>query len=54
VEAVRTDAYGIRHARLVGIADATERKTLAAEVLANPAQFEEVQRAAAWRKLLGS
>jgi hypothetical protein len=42
VEAVRTDAYGIRHPRLASIADPTERKTLAAEVPANPARFEEV------------
>jgi hypothetical protein len=53
VEAVRTDAYGIRHARLASIADPTERKTLAAEVPANPARFEDVERAAGWRKLLG-
>jgi hypothetical protein len=42
VEAVQTDAQGIRHARLVSVADPTERKTLAAEVLVNPARFEEV------------
>jgi hypothetical protein len=42
VEAVQTDAQGIRHARLVNAADRTERKTLAADVLADPARFEEV------------
>jgi hypothetical protein len=42
VEAVQTDAQGIRHARLVNAADGTERKTLAAAVLADPARFEEV------------
>jgi hypothetical protein len=42
VETVQTDVYGIRHARLVSITDPTERKTLAAEVLADPARFEEV------------
>ena len=42
VESVQTDSYGIRHARLVSVADRTERKTLAAEVLADPARFEQV------------
>jgi hypothetical protein len=42
VEAVQTDAQGIRHARLVNVADPTERKTLAADVLADPSRFEEV------------
>ncbi|HEV2545749.1 MAG TPA: hypothetical protein VGU20_00270 [Stellaceae bacterium] len=42
MEAVQTDAQGIRHARLVNAADRTERKTLAADVLADPARFEEV------------
>jgi hypothetical protein len=42
VEAVQTDAQGIRHARLVNVADPTERKTLAAGVLADPSRFEEV------------
>jgi hypothetical protein len=42
VEAVQTDGYGIRHARLVSVTDRTERKTLAAEVLADPARFEQV------------
>jgi hypothetical protein len=41
VEGVNTDARGIRHARLVSVADPTERKTLAAEVLVDPARFEE-------------
>ena len=42
VEAVQTDAHGIRHARLVSVAGPSERKTLAAEVLVDPARFEEV------------
>lgn len=42
VEAVDTDAQGIRHARLVSAADPTERKTLAAEVLSDPSRFEAV------------
>lgn len=42
VEAVQTDAQGIRHARLVNAADQTERKTLAADVLADPSRFEAV------------
>lgn len=42
VEAVQTDAQGIRHARLINAADPTERKTLATAVLADPARFEEV------------
>jgi hypothetical protein len=42
VEAVQSDALGIRHARLVSIADPSERKTLAAEVLVDPARFEEI------------
>ena len=42
VEAVHTEALGIRHARLVSVADALERKTLAAEVLVDPARFEEI------------
>jgi hypothetical protein len=42
VEAVQTDALGIRHARLVSVADPSERKTLAAEVLVDPARFEQV------------
>ncbi|MGO8918479.1 MAG: hypothetical protein ACLQJR_21475 [Stellaceae bacterium] len=42
VEDVQTDANGIRHARLVSVADPTVRKTLAAEVLVDPAQFEQV------------
>jgi hypothetical protein len=40
VEAVQTDALGIRHARLVSAADPTERKTLAVDVLADPSRFE--------------
>jgi hypothetical protein len=42
VEAVETDALGVRHARLVNVADPTEQKTLAADVLADPSRFEEV------------
>jgi hypothetical protein len=42
VETVQTDAHGIRHARLVSVADPSERKTLAAEVLVDPARFEAV------------
>ena len=42
VEHVQTDAIGIRHARLVNVADPTIRKTLAAEVLADPTRFEQV------------
>jgi hypothetical protein len=42
VEDVQTDAHGIRHARLVSVADPTVRKTLAAEVLIDPAWFEQV------------
>jgi hypothetical protein len=42
VESVQTDGYGIRHARLVSVADRSERKTLAAEVLVDPTRFEEV------------
>jgi hypothetical protein len=42
VEQVQTDALGIRHARLVSVADPTVRKTLAAEVLADPTRFDEV------------
>ena len=42
VEAVGTDAQGIRHARLVSVTDPTKRKTLAAEVLADPSRFEVV------------
>jgi hypothetical protein len=42
VEAVQSDALAIRHARLVSIADPSERKTLAAEVLVDPARFEEI------------
>jgi hypothetical protein len=42
-EALVTDAFGIRHARLVSVADPSEPKTLAAEVLADPTRFEEVQ-----------
>jgi len=42
VEAVQTDALGIRHVRLVSVADPSERKTLAAEVLVDPARFEQV------------
>jgi hypothetical protein len=42
VEAVQTDAHNIRHARLVSVADPSERKTLAAEVLVDPARFAEV------------
>jgi hypothetical protein len=41
VEAVHTDALGIRHPRLGSVADPSERKTLAAEVLVDPARFEE-------------
>jgi hypothetical protein len=42
VESVQTDALGIRHAHLISAADPTERKTLAAGVLIDPARFEEV------------
>ena len=42
VEAVQTNANGIRHARIVSAADPSERKTLAVEVLRDPARFEEV------------
>jgi hypothetical protein len=42
VEAVHTEALGIRHARLVSVADPLERKTLAAAVLVDPARFEEI------------
>jgi hypothetical protein len=42
VEAVIVSTDGIRHARLVNVADRTVRKTLSAEVLADPARFEEV------------
>ena len=42
MEAVQTDTQGIRHARLVNVADPTERKTPAADVLADPSRFEEV------------
>jgi len=42
VEAVQTNANGIRHARIVSVADPTERKTLAAEVLCDATRFEEV------------
>jgi hypothetical protein len=41
VEAVHTDALGNRHARLVSVADPSERKTLSADVLVDPARFEE-------------
>jgi hypothetical protein len=42
VEEVQTDAFGIRHARLVSAADPSERKTLSAEVLVDPTRFEQV------------
>jgi hypothetical protein len=42
VEAVDADALGVRHARLVSVADLTERKTLSAAVLSDPKRFEEV------------
>ena len=42
VEAVQSDASGIAHARLVNVADPSERKTLAAEVLVDHTRFEEV------------
>ena len=42
VEEVQTGADGIRHARLVSVADPTMRKTLSADVLADPARFQEV------------
>jgi hypothetical protein len=42
VEDAQTDAYGIRHARLVGVANPTVRNTLAAEVMLDPARFEQV------------
>jgi hypothetical protein len=48
VEAVQTDALGIRHARLVSVADPSERKTLAAEVLVDPARFEQVKSRQLW------
>jgi hypothetical protein len=42
VEAVQMDSLGIRHARIVSVADRTERKTLAAEALTDPTRFEGV------------
>lgn len=42
VETVQTDAHGIKHARLVSVADPTERKTLAAEVLGDHSRFQQV------------
>ena len=42
VEQVQTGVHGIRHARLVSVADPTVRKTLAAEVLIDPARFQQV------------
>jgi hypothetical protein len=42
VEAVHTDALGLCHARLVSVADPSERKTLSTEVLVDPTRFEPV------------
>ena len=42
VQAVKTDSLGVAHARLAKVADLTERKTLAAGVLTDPARFEGV------------
>ena len=42
VEVVKADALGVQHVRLVNFADRTERKTLAADVLADPSRFEPV------------
>jgi hypothetical protein len=45
VEAVKADALGVQHVRLVNFADRTERKTLAADVLTDPSRFEPVSEA---------
>jgi hypothetical protein len=42
VEAVSADSLGVPHARLVNVADLTERKTLAVAAIADPSRFEEV------------
>ncbi len=42
VEGVKADLLGLRHARLVGAADLTRRKTLSVRALADSSRFEEV------------